>query len=147
MRIRKERANKILFKHNISPYKIQPERPIKEDRGRTGRNSPRTPYPPRLPLGSGKEKAYEKIRKYIYGFSVLSNDYKVRIELFFKYLKIRLWIFSKKSSNFSQKAQPECINKTSMSGSSGWLFTKFRGNRMSHIIMLCQIKYLVSLLL
>jgi len=43
--------------------------------------------------------------------------------------------------------QPECINKTSMSGSSGWFFTKFRSNRMSFIMMLCQIKYLVSSLL
>jgi len=97
---------KIFFDNNISSYKIQPERSAKKDRGRTGRNSPRTPFPPRLHSGSGKEKVYKKIREYIYSFSVLSSDCKVCIELIFNYLKIRLRVFSKKSSNFGQKAQP-----------------------------------------
>lgn len=106
MRIWKERANKIFFKHNISPYKIQPERSAKRDRGRTGRNSPRTPFPPRLHSLSGTGKAYKKIREYIYGLPVLIRDCKSCIGLFFKGLKIWLRIFFKKSSNFGQKAQP-----------------------------------------
>jgi hypothetical protein len=97
---------KILFKHNILSYKIQRKRLAKEDLGRTGRNSPRTPFPPRLHLEPGTEKAYKIIRVYIDGLSILIGNCKVRMELFFKDLKIRLWIFFKKSSNFSQKAQP-----------------------------------------
>jgi hypothetical protein len=100
-----EKLNKIFFKHNLSPYKIQSERSAKEDRGRTGRNSPRTPFPPRLHLGTGTGKAYKKIREYIDGLSIFISNCKIHMELLFKDLKIRLWIFFKKSSNFSQKAQ------------------------------------------
>jgi hypothetical protein len=57
-------------------------------------------------LEPGTEKAYKIIRVYIDGLSILIGNCKVRMELFFKDLKIRLWIFFKKSSNFSQKAQP-----------------------------------------
>jgi len=121
MYIWKERTNKIFFKHNISSYKIQPERLTKRDRGRTGRNSPRTPFPPRLYLVSGIEKAYKKIREYIYGLSVLIGNCKACIGLFFKDLKIRLRIFFKKSSNFSQKAQPTFTFSKIITGFTGML--------------------------
>lgn len=103
----------------------------KKDRGRTGRNSPQTPFPPRLYLGSDlrmagipvvpqtegyqnriiplfplKEKVHKKIMEYSDGLSVLISNYEVWIELLFQDLKIRLWVFLKKSSNFGQKTQP-----------------------------------------
>jgi len=53
-----------------------------------------------------KEKAYKKIREYSDGLPVLIGNWKARMELFFKDLKIRLRILFKKSSNFGQKAQP-----------------------------------------
>jgi hypothetical protein len=55
---------------------------------------------------SGKEEAYEKIRGYSDSLPVSISNCKACIGLFFKDLKIRLRIFFKKSSNFSQKAQP-----------------------------------------
>jgi len=97
---------KIFLKNNISPYKIQSERSAKEDRGRTGRNSPRTPFPPRLHFRSGTEKVHKKIREYIDGLSIFISNCKIHMELLFKGLKIRLRVFFEKSSNFGQKAQP-----------------------------------------
>ncbi len=71
-----------------------------------GRNSLRTPFLPRLHLGSGTEKTYKKISEYNDGLSILIGNCKVRMILLFKDLKIRLQVFSKKSSNFAQKTQP-----------------------------------------
>jgi len=98
-------------KEYISSYKIQPERSAKKERGRTGRNSPRTPFPPRLHLGPGTGKEYKKIREYSDGLPVFISNCKIRMELFFKGLKIRLRVLFKESSNFGQKAQPELNGK------------------------------------
>jgi hypothetical protein len=53
------------------------------------------------------------------------------MELIFNYLKIRLWIFFKKSSNFGQKAQPTftfCKIITGLTGTLGLFMVFFRYN-------------------